>query len=653
MHGYKGKYIWVDLTGQEMESILLDLPLLKKYIGGMGVNLKLMEQYGRPRLDEYSPENPIVIGSGPLVGTLAPCSCKTFVTTKFPLSHCVSTAVGGMNFARQLKRAGFDHVVITGQAERPLYLLIEDDQVSFRNADELWGLDIYETTTKLRHRHGPDCSVIAIGQAGENLVKISLALIDYIASLGKGGLAAVMGSKRLKAVVAIGHHGINLADPQGFLEIADRLAQEMMRSPIREKMMTLGSMAGWQHWSEVAGIPYKDWSEIFPRKRLRENFGPEAFMSGVSTTKIACPSCYMPCKEIYRYTGDDEAEGLTYASSFIGRVTAFGARCDVGTIPAALACHELCSRMGIGTYSVSAAIDYLVTLFEDGVIGQDETEGLVLSRDFATTKILIEQIGLREGVGAKLADGFEDLGAIFGREFESKIKGTDFIFDPRNYRLGTYEFGEVVNPRGGHQHAGGSPTYGAREVPLEQMKKYCQAMAVSETEQQRIFYSEDDFNVARLTKHCEEYYTAFSLLGVCSRKINKAFYSMDIFSRLYSCATGMDINARALKKAGERTWNLLKILNVAEGFGREQDSFPAHWLDPMKDGQESLVLQDYYGKKQLNREDLESLLDDYYDERGWSASKGTPTHETVKKFDLEDEWQDLKPKCDQPIIGGN
>ncbi len=639
MYGYMGKYLVVNLSEKKTEQRPLKEETIRKYIGGMGVNLKLMQEYYCPRTDEYSPDNPIIIGTGPLTDTLAPGASKIFATTKYPLNHCISTGVGGMHFSRLLKRTGFDHVVITGKSDTPVYLYITDQNVDVKDADDLWGLDIYQTTRLLKDRLGSRVSVTAIGPAGENLVKPSMALIDNTASLGKGGLAAVMGSKNIKAIAVYGRKKTRIFDPDGFKQVVRPIIRAMKASPVREKMMTLGSMAGWEHWSETAGIPYRDWTEIYPRKPLRERFGPEIFMKEVKKQKIFCPTCYLPCKERYEFLNEDGETAFTYASSFIGRVTAFGARCDVGDIGKLLICHDLCSRLGLDTYSVSASIDYAIKLFEDGIITRADTGGLELKRGFETTKALIRQIAFREGVGAVLADGFEHLGDVLGKPFESHIKGMDFIFDPRGYRMGTYELEQVVNPRGGHQHAGGSPTYGSRDLPLADFKKFCRAMSVSDPEMNRIFFSENDFNVARLTKHCEDYYTVYNCLGVCSRKIIKAFYTMDIFSQLYSKTTGIECTGRDLKQTGERVWNLLKWLNAGEGFDRERDAFPDIWFKPLHDGDKTLMIKDYYGRKQLTPDDVQDLLNDYYDERGWSISHGTPTIETLKKLGLDTEKQ--------------
>ena len=647
MKGYTGKYLYVNLTNHKTERRFIDKSILQQFVGGMGVNLKLMQEYSRCKADEFSPENVVVLGTGPLVGTLVPGSSKTFATTKYPLNHCIGTGVGGMNFGHMLKRAGFDHIVVEGQSDKPVYLHISRDEVELRDAKDLWGCDIYETTDLLWKKVGKKSSIIAIGPAGENLAKFSMALVDKIASLGKGGLSAILGSKKLKAIVAYGDNNIEVADPKRFKEIVRPLVSAMKNSPKRELLIQLGSMSGWEHWSEVVGIPYKDWTEIYPREQLRKGFGPEVYLKKINRKRIGCPSCILPCKEKFIFKNENNEDAVTFASSFIGRVTAFGARCDVGTPERVLICHDLCSRLGLDTYSISASIDYAVKLYEDGLITNKDT-GFPLRRDFETTRRLINLIANREGIGTVLADGFEHLGKIFGKDFESQVKGMDFIFDGRAYRLGTYEFEQVVNPRGGHQHAGGSPTYGSKNVSVEILKAFCQSMAVPSTSMENIFYSDNDFNVARLTKHCEEWYSVFSLLGVCSRKSIKTFYTMDILSELYTAVTGFPMDSSHLKKVGERAWNLLKLLNVREGFTRDKDVFPKSWLKPLKDGEKSVVLQDYYGNRELSLEDLNQLLDDYYNEHGWCLSHGIPTKNKVEELGLDKEAAYLKNEFDMP-----
>jgi aldehyde:ferredoxin oxidoreductase len=158
----------------------------------------------------------------------------------------------------------------------------------------------------------------------------------------------------------------------------------------------------------------------------------------------------------------------------------------------------------------------------------------------------------------------------------------------------------------------------------------------------KIFAEPRGFNVARLTKHCEEWYSVFSLLGVCSRKNIKAYYKMDLLAEIFSSVTGLEMNGQGLKQAGERAWNLLKLLNVGEGFTREKDRAPRNWFKPLKDGTQELVLRDYYGKAALGPDDLESLLDEYYDEHGWCQQHGVPRREKIAELGLKAEWEELR-----------
>lgn len=641
MKGYAGKVLMVDLTRSKIEQRPLEASAVEKFIGGMGMNLKLMQESARPGTGALAPENVVVLGSAPLVGAPVPAASKVFATTKFPLSGCIGTAAAGMGFGVMLKKAGFDHVVVTGRSETPVVLLIDDETVELRDARDLWGQDIARTTQVLRKGlRGNKGSIMAIGPAGEKGVTFSMMLVDNVASLGKGGLAAVFGSKNLKGVVTSGRRSLEIADGKRLKELTGPILSAMLKSPKREKIRKLGSMAGWEHWSEVAGNPYKDWTEIFPRGPLREKFGPEAYLKGVDTKRIGCPSCPLPCKEDFRFQDGEGREAHTFASSFIGRVTSFGVRGGVQNIREMLICHDLCNRLGLDTYSTGAAIDYTVTLYEAGRL-DERVAGFPLKRDFETTARLIRQIANREGIGNLLADGFSEMGLHFGREFEAQVKGMDFIFDARCNRLGTYEFEQIVNPRGGHQHPGGSPTYGARDIPVDAMIEFSRSIGVPAAAMDRIFSAPKDFNVPRLTKHCEDWYSVFSLVGICSRKYIKSDYSMELLANILSSVTGFDIDDQGLKQAGERAWNLLKLQNVGEGFTRKEDRAPSNWFKPLKDGERELVMQDYYGKVRIGPDDMELRLDDYYDEHGWCLQHGIPTRAKMLALGLGAEWEEL------------
>lgn len=651
MNGYAGKLLFVDLGTGQFRTEQISAAEQEKFIGGMGMNLKLMHRYGRRRVGAFDAGNVFVVGAAPMVGTIVPSASKVFMTTKQPLNNCIGTGAAGMNFGTMLKRAGFDHVVIDGRSEKPVVLVITDTRIELRPAADLWGMDIATTThTLLRSLGGAQASVYAIGPAGERRVAFSMGLVDNVASLGKGGHASVLGSKNLKAILVGGEQPIDVANGAKLMETVAPILEAMRTSPKRKNLLKYASMQGWQHWAEVAGIPYKDWTEIHPRAPLREVFGPETYVNEVEKKLFTCISCSLPCKEAFTYDDANNVRTTTFASSYIGRVTAFGARCGVTSIREMLICHDLCNRLGLDTYSTSSAVDYAMTLHEDGLLKESEA-GFSLERGFPAAQSLIKAIALREGIGELLAQGFSTYEENFGRRFDAQVKGADFIFDARAYGMGTYEFEEIVNPRGAHQHAGGSPTYGAKDVPISGFRDFCRTIGVPQESVDAIFADPATFNVARLTKHCEDWYTAFSLSGICSRKNIKAFYDMDLLARILTHITGCSVDSRGLKLAGERAWNLLKSLNAAEGFARPDDAVPQSWLKPLKDGDKELVMKDYYGKQAIGKPELERLLDDYYDEHGWCVKHGVPTREIMARLGLEEEWDDLSTHFAKPNAG--
>ncbi len=213
MNGYAGSILHVDLTSNETKKEPLNSNIAEKFIGGFGLNAKLLYDSIEPGIDPLSPENAIVLGAGPLVGTIAPGATRIYAASKLPINNAMGwCGAGGMSFGIMLKNAGYDHIVIKGQAENPVYLKIFDDNVELCDASELWGMGTGETTDKLWNEFGRPLGVTSIGQGGEKLSRISMSFVDRASSLGRGGLGAVMGSKNLKAIITKGTKGISVSD---------------------------------------------------------------------------------------------------------------------------------------------------------------------------------------------------------------------------------------------------------------------------------------------------------------------------------------------------------------------------------------------------------------------------------------------------------
>lgn len=241
LSGYTGNILNINLTNKKITITKQNIDDIKQFIGGLGINTKFAAELIKPYIEPLSPENYLIIGVGPLVGTITPGSSRTVGTSKFPATGAIAYSCGSMSFGFQLKQSGFDHIIISGKADKPIYLLILDDHIDLKDAKEIWGQDIVESTNFLQKKHN-NCGVIAIGQAGENLVRSSLALIDRTSTFGRGGLGAVMGSKKLKAIAVKGTKGVSIANHIEFNENFNKLLVRIKNYPHRESWHSLGML---------------------------------------------------------------------------------------------------------------------------------------------------------------------------------------------------------------------------------------------------------------------------------------------------------------------------------------------------------------------------------------------------------------------------
>jgi len=582
----------------------------------------------------------VIVGSGALSGTLAPGSTKVMATTKLPINNAIGTPFAG-GFSHRLKYAGYDYVVIMGRADRPVYLKIMDDDVGLIDAGGVWGKDTLETTDLLRAKHGADSSVIAIGQAGENLVRISFAIVDKFGTLGRGGLGAVFGSKNLKALVVNGTKGVGIADAEGFIEVAGSVRKKMLKYPFRKEWLKLGVGLGLMVFAKIMGTA-RNWAELFTQDidqpaQLQELL--KIFKSG-----HACPTCPLACRALVgleeKEYADLTAPGSTslYFNYLVGKYEA----CDLNRSVKYL---DLCNRYGIDVIEARALIDYAIDLYQRGIITREETDGQELNWDGVTFVSLLEKICRRDGLGGILADGLMPTSKKFGKlaiERVVAIKGLDPFTDPRAHLVG-WEITACVNPRGSYVSPGVSPAFAPGRTP-EHIAKYCRRLLVAEEAINRICYSPTEFNIARLIKYAEDWYSVYSLLGICVRQPVMMSYDPQAAAQLYTSATGIDITPEELSKAGERAWNILKAANVREGFTRKDDRFPDKFFEPLKSGDKEIRLMNYSRTKELTRGDVKKMFDDYYDERGWDIEKGIPTRKKLEDLDLKDVAIDLEKR---------
>ncbi|MBE9521719.1 MAG: hypothetical protein IME95_00860, partial [Proteobacteria bacterium] len=588
--GYAGFGLWVDLSTGAIRKEPLDQKLVSRFVGGSGFTNKMAYELINTEVDPLSPENVIIIGSGALSGTLAPGSAKVMATTKLPINNAIGTPFGG-GFSHLLKCAGYDYVVITGKADKPVYLKIMDDDVNLVDAGDVWGKDIFETTDLLRGKYGAESSVIAIGQAGENLVKFSFALVDKFGTLGRGGLGAVLGSKKLKALVVNGTKGVSIADEESFLKVAGSVRQNMLNYPFRKEWLKLGPCIGLMIFAKTMGTG-RNWTELMTEDKDTQTQLQELlkiFESGHS-----CPTCPLNCRSLVRLK-EGEYAGLTAPTSDILYAWVWYGRYDGVDLNTSTKYLDLCNRYGLDVLSAKALIDYAIDLYRNGFITKEDADGQELNWDATTVLSLLEKICHREGLGDTLADGLISTSKRFGNLAEKllvSIKGQEPFSDPRPHLSG-WELASCVNPRGSYIAAGGiTPAFSPGRTP-DQIARYCRKLMIPEEAIKRICFSSTEFNLARLIKHAEDWYSAYSCLGICVRQPVMLSYDPQAAAQLYASATGIDMTPEELHKAGERAWNILKAANVRMGFTRKDDRFPDKFFQALKSGDKEIRLMDY------------------------------------------------------------
>ena len=627
--GYMGKVLHLDLTSGEYETEDLDLDASRGYLGGLGLNAFLMEQTYHSGTEPLSPENPIIFGTGPLVGTGTPGAAKIVATTRFPLNGTISESVGSMRFALNLKGAGFDHLIITGRAKKPVVLVLENDGASFIDAQELWGMDIFETTDALKKsRGGKSSSVIAIGPAGENRVAFSLALVDKASTVGRGGLGAVMGSKNLKAIVAMGDQRPKVHDREELKTLLSGIRERLKRFKNHPRVLELGIMENWDNYLHQL-FACRNFTRTLSPEKATELYGPDVYR-GFKIKRFGCPSCFTPDKDRLEVKEGMHKGFNTTSTSYFGTYYV-GHRFDLNQPSdktVSLRFMDRLDRLGLDMFTFGGMMDFLITMCEEGKLDPTRFD-LPLERDEKTLKQWVEAIASRNGSGDILAGGWGSLLEELGGEYESEapiIKNCDIFWDPRLVGLGTLEFEQIVSLKGPRSASGGSPTYvpGQKEENLPLFRRHLDRMGADDMAIDRIMDSPLGFNVGRMTRYAEDWYTILSSLGICNRHFNNRFYSYELCQKLFRAVTGFQVDEEHLRLSAVRIWNSLKKLNQQEGFGIADDRPPEIWFRPMTGpDNQPLLLRDYFGKVELSREDITRLVEDYYDERGWKEGKVT------------------------------
>jgi aldehyde:ferredoxin oxidoreductase len=611
--GFAGHVLNINLSNSVIKITPLDLSMAEKFGGGLGLTIKLACDRITPRCDSLSPENPIVIGAGPFVGTDLPASSRVYGVSKFPGSGTIGWCGGGGGvFGCLLKNAGYDHIVIEGKSPVPVYISIIDDVVEICDASQLWGKGVEESCEVLWNQFGRPAGVIAIGQAGEHKVSFAMASVDRHSSLGRGGFGAVMGSKNLKAILVKGTRGIHVADIQSYKALSQSLATKIKDYP---------HLKEWQDLGLLKSLPIVS-KEIYHEIKVR---------------RIACVSCPIGDKDVVKVTGDDSASvrcSSSAANLFMPLVYGFK------DYQKAIKCITILDEYGLDMFEFFGIMSYAKALYDQGILTAETLEDEIDLMSLSSMETWAKKISFREGLGNILADGFKGMFIHFGKESQKSApytsKGMLTYVGPRgplSWNLfGTMELGQIIDHRGPHVGASGSPTYFAKRE-LNAFLPNMRRMGIPEDAIERIVSGrgtpEEDLKVGVLLRYSHQWFSILGSLGICARAQINRFYNAPLCAQLYEAVTGIPTNLDALKLRADRAWTLLRMANVREGHLRRDGELPDKWF-------EDPAFRDYMTGHPITRDTVAQMIDDYYDEQQWDAATGIPTMARLKELGLSE-----------------
>jgi len=613
--GFAGTVLVVDLTKGEIRKEPLDEGMAKDFIGGLGLTVRLAYENLLPGTDALAPENPIVLGAGPLVGTDLPASSRVFSITKLPTSGTIGwSGAGGVTFGSMLKNAGYDQIVIKGRADRPVYLEIIDDQVALRDASSLWGKGVSATCEAFWRDRTRPTGVLAIGQGGENLVKFSMAYIDRIATLGRGGFGAVMGSKNLKAIVARGTRGVRVADRKGYKALREDILQRMRDYPYLKE---------WQELGMIKSFPFVEKETYFQVKKRR----------------VACVSCPAGCKDVVEIRDGDLNGLVVCSSSAINLFTPiiYGMKDHRQAIKLIADLDEY----GLDMFEFLGLMVFAKALSENGLIPSGGADPQIVVESLESMEAWAGKIARREGLGDVFADGFNGAIAEFGEKARelapAMVKGMHPYSGPGAalpwHLFGTMELGQVLDPRGPHVGSSGSPTYFAKR-PLDVFPKHLDRMGVPEDEIAALLQEgpegrKEGLQVGSLLRHAHRWFAILGSLGICARAQINRFQSASFCAQAYQAVTGIETPLDELRERADRGWTLLRLANLREGFQRKrEETLPPQWF-----GESGF--KDYVHEQPLALEEAESMIDDYYRAWDWDPKTGVPTEQALERLGLQ------------------
>lgn len=616
--GYTGRILKVDLTNRKIEIEERDDAFYRRYLGGRALVAYYLLQEMPPAVNPLGPDNMLVFAPGVLTGAPVSGTGRNSVGARSPLTGAIGSSEAGGFWGAELKRAGYDAIVLRGKASSPVYLWVQPAQVELRDATQLWGTTTGECEKALWEELGDrKVRTALIGPAGESMVRYAAVANDRSHFAGRGGLGAVMGSKRLKGIAvraSSGPGGMQIANPAGVREISRWLGSHM---ELGSSLHDVGTPGQVMRLSTAGGLPTRNFRA--------GHFDGDGKINGhvmrdtILVDRGTCAGCVIRCKRIVQvgepYYVDPGYGGPEYES-----VAALGSCVGVDDLMVVAKANERCAAYGLDTISTGVSIAFAMECFERGLLSSSDTGGLALRwGDGQLVLRLVDQIAHRDGFGSFLAEGVARMAAQIGQgseEFALHVKGQELpMHEPRIKHMLGVGFG--LSPTGAdHQHNMHDTMVQGEGPALDKLRIYNPELRPVET----TLLNEDK---TQLYFH----FVNQAHFWDCAIMCHFMPYDPEQMVKLLNAVTGWDVGVAETQEMGQRAITLSRIFNLREGFTAAYDRLPDRFYAPFQEGEMRTA-------RSLDKSASEWVRRRYYELMGWEAETGIPTCEALERLDI-------------------
>lgn len=595
------KILRVDLTKKTSRIEELDDRIVRQWLGGRGLGTKLLYDELPPRIEPLSRDNKLIFATCPLNNTSAPTSARYEVVTKSPLTHTIVGSNSGDRFGVELKKTGYDAVIIEGRSLKPCWLWIENGNVEFHNADGIWGLNTYRTRVVLIGKTHKKVAVTCIGQAGENKVLFASIMNERNQTVGRGGAGAVMGSKNLKAVVVYGKNGVSIADKEKFETVKKRCTTALGEAPIINDLKEYGTSFMIKLINGYGAFPVKNFQKGYFADG--DSISGETLKELYFEHNVACADCPVGCGRATK-TSTRGGEGPAYET-----IWALGPACGVSDLEEIVEANYNCNEFGFDPISAGSTIACAMELSERGYFDSSALHSIRKSiggelefGDANAVVKLTDLIGKGEGFGIELAKGSLRLASQFGHpELSMSVKGLEIpAYDPRGFK-------------------GMGLAYATSNIGASHVRAYLISPEALATP-----CSVNRFSIRgkpELVRLYQDLTSALDSIGMCLFSLFAL--NPDHYASLLGAVTGETIRGSDLLEIGERISNLERMFNIREGFTKKDDTLPKRFLEEKLNE----------GNSKNSVVELDAMLNEYYALREWNE-QGIPMDKKLKELGL-------------------